>query len=281
LVGGSTRTLLIREELAKIFGQSKILTDIDPDKVVAIGAAIQAEALTSGSSNLLLDVIPLSLGIETMGGIVEKIIDRNSTIPISLAKEFTTYVDGQTGMKLHIVQGERELADDCRSLANFEIKNIPPLKAGVARVEVIFQVDADGLLTVSAKEQNTGQIQTIEVKPTYNLDQNQIKEILLKSHQNAKEDIEKRLLIEAKVEAERNILAVEAAMKEDGELLTSQEISQIKNQIKNLQKEIALDNQGKILKESEILEDLIKDFAGRKMDKYIGHSLTGKKIDEI
>lgn len=281
LVGGSTRTLLVRESLAKIFGKEKILTDIDPDKVVAIGAAIQAEALTSGSSNLLLDVIPLSLGIETMGGIVEKIIDRNSTIPLSLAKEFTTYVDGQTGMKLHVVQGERELAVDCRSLTNFEIKNIPPLKAGVARIRVTFQVDADGLLTVSAEELITGQIQTIEVKPTYNLDQNQIKEILLKSNQTAKEDMQKRLTIEAKVEAERNILAIQAAIREDGDLLQKSEIEEIKNQINKLQKEIELNDYVKIVKESEILEELIKDFASRKMNKYIGQNLAGKKIDEF
>jgi len=281
LVGGSTRTLLVRESLAKIFGKEKILTDIDPDKVVAIGAAIQAQALTSGSSNLLLDVIPLSLGIETMGGIVEKIIDRNSTIPISLAKEFTTYVDGQTGIKLHIVQGERELAVNCRSLANFEIKNIPPLKAGVARIRVTFQVDADGLLTVSAEELITGQTQIIEIKPTYNLDQNQIKEILIKSNQTAKEDIQERLLIEAKVESERNILAIEAAIKEDGDLLQETEIEEIENQINKLQNEIKLNNYVKIVKESEILENLIKDFAGRKMDKYIGQNLTGKKVEEI
>lgn len=281
LVGGSTRTPLIRESLAKIFGREKILTDIDPDKVVAIGAAIQAEALTSGSSNLLLDVIPLSLGIETMGGIVEKIIDRNSTIPLSLAKEFTTYIDGQTGMKLHIVQGERELASDCRSLANFEIKNIPPLKAGIARIRITFQVDADGLLTVKAEELITGQIQIIEVKPTYNLDQNQIKEILIKSNQAAKDDMQKRLLIESKVEGERNILAIQAAIKEDGNLLKESEIKEIETQIIKLQKEISSDNYIKIVKESEILEDLIKDFAGRKMDKYIGQSLTGKKVEDI
>ena len=281
LVGGSTRTLLVRELLAKMFGKEKILTDIDPDKVVAIGAAIQAEALTSGSSNLLLDVIPLSLGIETMGGIVEKIIDRNSTIPLSLTKEFTTYIDGQTGIKLHIVQGERELAHDCRSLANFEIKNIPPLKAGVARIRVTFQVDADGLLTVKAEELITGQTQTIEVKSTYNLDQNQIKKILIKSNQTAKEDIKKRLLIEAKVEAQRNILAILAAIKEDGDLLQKSEIEEIENQIHKLQKEIELNDYIKIVKESEILEDLIKDFAGRKMDKYIGQNLSGKKIDDL
>ena len=281
LVGGSTRTLLVRELLAKMFGKEKILTDIDPDKVVAIGAAIQAEALTSGSSNLLLDVIPLSLGIETMGGIVEKIIDRNSTIPLSLSKEFTTYIDGQTGMKLHIVQGERELAADCRSLANFEIKNIPSLKAGVARIRVTFQVDADGLLTVKAEELITGQTQTIEVKSTYNLDQNQIKEILIKSNQTAKEDIKKRLLIEAKVEAERNIFAILAAIKEDGDLLQKFEIEKIENQIYKLQKEIELNDYIKIVKESEILEDSIKYFAGRKMDKYIGQNLNGKKIDDL
>ncbi|MDA0902311.1 MAG: Fe-S protein assembly chaperone HscA, partial [Proteobacteria bacterium] len=266
LVGGSTRTLLIHEKLKEAFGADKILTDIDPDKVVAIGAAIQAHALTAGSSNLLLDVIPLSLGIETMGGIVEKIIDRNSTIPTSYSKEFTTYIDGQTGIKLHIVQGEREVASDCRSLAHFEIKDIPPLKAGIARVKVTFTIDADGLLTVSAQETITNQIQTIEVKPSYGLDDAQIKEILINSAKNAKDDIQKRLLIEEKVESERNILAIKAALKEDGSLLSQQEIEDIEKQIKSLETQLKTDDQKQIQQEAAKLEKLAKNFAEKKMN---------------
>ena len=278
LVGGSTRTLLIREELAKNFGQNKILTNLDPDKIVAIGAAIQAHGLTHGSSNLLLDVVPLSLGIETMGGIVEKIIERNSTIPTSYSKEFTTYKDGQSGMKLNIVQGERELASDCRSLAKFEIKNIPALKAGVARVKVTFTIDADGLLTVSAKETNTGQIQKIEVKPAFGLDEIKIKEILINSAKNAQEDITKRLLIEAQSEANRNILAIKAALKEGGELLTKPQINAIQNQISILAKAIKKSVKEQIDMEAEKLEDLAKDFAEIKMNKYIKKALVNKKI---
>jgi molecular chaperone HscA len=280
LVGGSTRLDLIRQKLREIFG-AKILTDIDPDKVVAVGAAIQAEALTKGSANLLLDVIPLSLGIETMGGIVEKIIERNSTIPAAYSKEFTTYIDGQTGMKLHIVQGERETAEHCRSLANFEIKNIPPLKAGVARVKVTFTIDADGILTVAALEKTTGQIQTIEVKPSSGLSDLEIKNMLLESAKNSKKDIAERLLIEAKVEANRNILAIRAAIKEDADLIDDDELKIIENNIKNLEKLLAENNYASIKNQSEILENSIKDFAGKKMDKYIKQAITGKKIEEM
>jgi molecular chaperone HscA len=281
LVGGSTRTDLIQEKLADIFGKNKILTNLDPDKVVGIGAAIQAHGLTHGSSDLLLDVVPLSLGIETMGGIVEKIIERNSTIPTSYSKEFTTYADNQNGMKLHILQGERELIEDCRSLAKFKIKNIPALKAGVARVKVTFTIDADGLLTVSAKEESTNQTQIIEVKPTYGLNEIAMKEMLIDSARNAKTDIQKRLLAETKSEATRNILAITGALKEDGDLLKEQEIKNIKSQIETVEKSLKTDNKILIEKEAENLENLAKHFAEVKMDKYVRQELLSKKIEEI
>jgi len=282
LVGGSTRMPIIKEKLVAIFGKEKILDNIDPDKIVALGAAIQAEALTArNSDHLLLDVIPLSLGLEMMGGMVEKIIERNATIPTSAAKEFTTYADGQTGMKLHIVQGERELVKDCRSLANFEIKNIPALKAGVARIKVVFKVDADGLLTVSATEQITGESQTIEIKPSFGLDENQVKNMLLESLKNSKADIAARLVVEAKVEAQRNILALEAAMLEDRDLLDEEWLLETKKQITKLTEAIKTNDQKQINFEAEKLERFAEELAEKKMDKIIGQSLVGKKIDNL
>ncbi len=282
LVGGSTRMPIIKEKLSTIFGQEKILDDIDPDKIVALGAAIQAEALTArNSDHLLLDVIPLSLGLEMMGGMVEKIIERNATIPTSATKEFTTYADGQTGMKLHIVQGERELVKDCRSLANFEIKNIPALKAGVARIKVVFKVDADGLLTVSATEQITGESQTIEIKPSFGLDENQVKNMLLESLKNSKTDIAQRLLVEEKVEAERNILAIETAMLEDRDLLDEKWLQETKKQIAKLTEAIKTNDQKQINFAAENLEKFAEELAEKKMNKVISQSLIGKKIDNL
>ncbi len=282
LVGGSTRMNIIREKLVEIFGQEKILSDIDPDKIVALGAAIQAEALTArNSDNLLLDVIPLSLGIEMMGGIVEKIIERNSTIPTSAAKEFTTYADGQSGMKLHIVQGERELAKDCRSLAHFEIKNIPSLKAGVARVKVVFKIDADGLLMVGATEQITGENQTIEVKPSFGLNDAQVKNMLLESLKNSEQDIAARLFAEAKTEARRNILALEAELKEDADLIEEEFLQATKLQIAKLEAAIESGDQKQIKLEADNLEKFAEQLAEKKMDKVIGESLIGKNIDEV
>lgn len=282
LVGGSTRLNLIRKKLAENFGQDKILANIDPDKIVALGAAIQAENLTKkNSGNLLLDVIPLSLGIEMMGGIVDKIIERNSTIPTSAAKEFTTYADNQTAMKLHIVQGERELAKDCRSLARFEIKNIPALKAGVARVRVIFKVDADGLLTVSATETLTEETVQIEVKPTFGLQSDEIKNMLLESLKNSKSDMEERLLTEAKVEAGRNILAIKAALVEDKEFLDDELVLKTNKQIAKLEEAVKSNVQERISLEAEHLERFAEAISERTMNKVIGEKMIGKKIDEL
>ncbi len=281
LVGGSTRIPLITQKLAKIFDKNKILTNLNPDNIVAIGAAIQAHGLTHGSSNLLLDVVPLSLGIETMGGIVEKIIDRNSTIPTSYSKEFTTYADNQTGIKLHILQGERELVEDCRSLAKFEIKDIPPLKAGVARIKITFTIDADGLLTVLAHEESTNQTQLIEVKPTFGLSELEIKEILITSAKNAKNDIKKRLLLESISKAKRNILAINSALKEDGNLLNKEEKANIQNQIKKLEETIKTNDKEKITVQASKLEDKAKKFAEIKMNKYVKEGLLNKKIDDF
>ena len=282
LVGGSTKMPIIKTKLADIFGQEKILDDINPETIVALGAAIQAEALTSKNfDNLLLDVIPLSLGIEMMGGMVEKIIERNSTIPISASKEFTTYIDGQNGMKLHIVQGEREMAKNCRSLAYFEIKNIPTLKAGVARIKVVFKVDADGLLTVSAIEQTTGKSQTIEIKPSFGLDENQVKTMLLESLKNSKNDITERLLTEAKIEAERSILSLKTALEEDSDLLDNQTINATKKQIYKLEQAVKSNNQQQVSFEAKNLETFATKLAEKKMNKVISSSLIGKKIEDL
>ncbi len=218
LVGGSTRVPLVRRRVAQVFGREP-LAHIDPDQVVAVGAALQAAALTRGSQTLLLDVTPLSLGIETMGGLVEKIIPRNTPTPVARAQEFTTFQDGQTAMAIHVVQGERELVDQCRSLARFELRGIPPMTAGAARIRVTFAVDADGLLTVSAREQTTGAEQQVAVKPSYGLSEDEMARMLYDSMQHAAEDMTRRILTEARVEARRVIAAVTAAINADGDLL--------------------------------------------------------------
>lgn len=278
LVGGSTRIPYIRKQIEQVFGQPP-LADINPDEVVAVGAAIQAEALTVGSDNLLLDVVPLSLGLETMGGIVEKIIYRNTPIPVAIMQEFTTYKDNQNGMIIHIVQGERELAEQNRSLAKFELGNIPPLPAGIARIAVKFVVDADGLLSVSAKEETTGVEQSIAVKPSYGLSEEQIEQMLTESMQFAKQDIIARLLREAQMEAGRSIEEVHSALASDAHLLDENEITAINRQIATLEQAIASEDRDLIDFEASRLHNLTKDFAEKRMNTAIISALQGVSVN--
>ena len=282
MVGGSTRVPLVRQKVAEFFGRQP-LTNIDPDKVVAIGAAIQADVLVGNKPDaemLLLDVIPLSLGLETMGGLVEKVITRNTTIPVTKVQEFTTFKDGQTAMSIHVVQGERELVKDCRSLARFELRGIPPMMAGAARIRVVFQVDADGLLAVSATELSTNQKSEITIKPSYGLNEQDISRLLTESYQAAEADKQARALHEEKLDSQQLLEAVKSALRDDGTLLCEGELSTLKEGIKHL--EIALgSSQRSIIEKARLaLLPLSDAFAARRMNQHIHDALSGHKLSE-
>ncbi|MCP1623047.1 Fe-S protein assembly chaperone HscA [Pseudomonas nitroreducens] len=284
MVGGSTRVPRVRELVGELFGREP-LTDIDPDQVVAIGAAIQADALAGnkrGEELLLLDVIPLSLGLETMGGLMEKVIPRNTTIPVARAQEFTTYKDGQTAMMIHVLQGERELVKDCRSLARFELRGIPPMVAGAAKIRVSFQVDADGLLGVSARELSSGVEASIQVKPSYGLTDGEIARMLQDSFQYAGDDMAARTLREQQVEAQRLLEAVQSALDADGERLLDEDERLVIDAGMDSLRELATGSDATAIElQIKRLSQLTDAFAARRMDATVKAALAGRRLNEI
>jgi molecular chaperone HscA len=284
MVGGATRMPQIQRAVAGFFGQAP-LNNLNPDEVVALGAAIQANVLAGNRASdedwLLLDVIPLSLGLETMGGLTEKIIPRNATIPIARAQEFTTFKDGQTAMALHVVQGERERVADCRSLARFELRGIPPMVAGAARIKVTFQVDADGLLAVSASEQTTGVEASIVVKPSYGLSDDEIARMLQESFANAAPDMVARAAAEARVEAERIVDATEGALRSDGDLLSAAERIPIEQALAAVRRLAGQDDHHALVNAVSALNAATEEFAARRMNRGVGRALTGRSVDAL
>ena len=284
LVGGATRMREVRRAVGEFFGQAP-LTNLNPDEVVALGAAIQANALAGNRSRdddwLLLDVIPLSLGLETMGGLAEKIVPRNATLPVTRAQDFTTWKDGQSAMAIHVVQGERERVDDCRSLARFELRGIPPMAAGAARVRVTFQVDADGLLSVSAREQTTGVEASVAVKPSYGLSDDEIARMLRESFDHAAEDMAARALGEARVEADHIALAVSSALASDGELLAPDERAKIEAALETLRAAGGRDDAAALRAAVEAVNRATETFAARRMDRDVTRALAGRTVDQV
>jgi molecular chaperone HscA len=283
MVGGMTRMPAVQARVKDLVGKDPHL-GVNPDEVVALGAAIQANQLAgnAGASQLLLlDVIPLSLGLETMGGLVERIVPRNAPIPTARAQDFTTFKDGQTALALHVVQGERDLVADCRSLARFELRGIPPMAAGAARIRVTFTVDADGLLSVSAREQGSGVEASVTVKPSYGLSDEQIASMLQDSFATAQQDMRSRALVEARVDADRMLLATRSAIEADGALLSAEEHATIEQLMAALRSAMASDDAAVVEAATQALADGTEAFAAARMNAGIARALSGRKIESL